>query len=134
VTAQAVIASLPVGLLVAAILHANNVRDVDLDRAAGKITLATLLGRRGANAEYVVLVAGAYLAAAVLVLSEWRLLPALIVAVSVPRAVVLVRLLTGATEARELNVALRGTAGLHLRFGAMLTVGLLVAALIDRVD
>jgi len=39
----------PRGLLVASILVANNVRDVDTDRAAGKVTLAVLLGRRAAG-------------------------------------------------------------------------------------
>jgi 1,4-dihydroxy-2-naphthoate polyprenyltransferase len=48
-TWEVILASLPIGSLVAAILHANNVRDVDLDRRAGKVTLATLLVRRGAN-------------------------------------------------------------------------------------
>ena len=41
--------SLPVAFLVAAILHANNMRDLESDRASGKQTLATLLGRDGAR-------------------------------------------------------------------------------------
>ena len=35
----------PVGLLAAAILIVNNIRDVDTDRRAGKRTLAVRLGR-----------------------------------------------------------------------------------------
>lgn len=56
------IASLPVGLLVAAILHANNIRDIQLDRQHHKLTLANLLDRRAANAEMIALVGGAYVA------------------------------------------------------------------------
>src|SRR3712207_7804520 len=41
--------SVPVGLLAAAILVVNNVRDVDTDRRAGKRTLAVKLGRGGAR-------------------------------------------------------------------------------------
>ena len=41
--------SVPVGLLAAAILVVNNVRDIDTDRRAGKRTLAVKLGRRRAR-------------------------------------------------------------------------------------
>ena len=51
-SADAVVACLPVGLLVTGILVVNNVRDVETDRAVGKRTLAVLLGRNGACAEY----------------------------------------------------------------------------------
>ena len=37
--------AVPVGLLIAAILVVNNVRDIDTDRRAGKRTLAVRLGR-----------------------------------------------------------------------------------------
>ena len=59
---QPLMASLPVGLMVAAILHANNIRDIQLDRQHHKLTLANLLDRRAANAEMIALVGGAYVA------------------------------------------------------------------------
>jgi 1,4-dihydroxy-2-naphthoate octaprenyltransferase len=132
-TWEVILASLPIGFLVAAILHANNIRDIDLDRAAGKVTLATLLGRRGANIEYLGLVAGTYLATAVLIAAQPHLWPVAVVAVSVPTALSLIRLVFSAAEGRALNVALRKTAGLHLRFGLLMTVGLLIRATIDRI-
>src|SRR4051812_46890535 len=69
----ALTASLPIGCLVAAILHANNLRDLDDDRALGKQTLATIVGPRWAKLELAALIGGAYavLAAAV----YWRILP-----------------------------------------------------------
>ena len=79
------------GLLAAAILHANNVRDIETDRARGKRTLANLLSRRAATVEYALLLAGAYGAVVVLVVVEPRLWPVAIVGVSVPRVVWLVR-------------------------------------------
>jgi 1,4-dihydroxy-2-naphthoate octaprenyltransferase len=36
-------------LLVADILHANNARDIDNDRARHKVTIATMLGRPAAR-------------------------------------------------------------------------------------
>ena len=45
--------SVPVGLLAAAILVVNNIRDVDTDRRAGKRTLAVRLGRDRARRLFV---------------------------------------------------------------------------------
>jgi 1,4-dihydroxy-2-naphthoate octaprenyltransferase len=131
-TWEVVLASLPIGFLVAAILHANNIRDIELDRAAGKVTLATLLGRRWANIEYLALVAGAFVATAVLIAAAPRLWPVAVVVLSAPTAVSLIRLVFSAAEGRSLNVALRKTAGLHFRFGLLMTAGLLIRATIDR--
>ena len=41
--------AVPVGLLAAAILVVNNIRDIDTDRRAGKRTLAVRLGRERAR-------------------------------------------------------------------------------------
>ena len=43
---------MPVGLLAAAILMVNNIRDIDTDRRAGKRTLAVRLGRLSARRAY----------------------------------------------------------------------------------
>lgn len=133
ITAAAVLASLPVGLLVAAILHANNIRDIDPDRAAGKMTVATWRGRAFANAEYAALVGLAYPALLALVLVEPRLWPTLVTLATGPVALRLIATFYREHDARALNAALRKTAGLHLRFGLLLTAGLLVAAVLDRI-
>src|SRR5918996_1240650 len=54
--------SLPVGLLACAILLANNIRDVDTDRSAGKRTLAVRIGAGRARALFVGSIAGAFVA------------------------------------------------------------------------
>ena len=46
-------AGVPVGLLAAALLEANNMRDIETDTEAGKKTLAVRLGRRRAGLFYV---------------------------------------------------------------------------------
>jgi 1,4-dihydroxy-2-naphthoate octaprenyltransferase len=133
ITWEVLVTSIAVASLVADILHANNIRDIDLDRQAGKVTLATLLGRRGSNAEYLVLAAIAFITIAVLVAAEPSLWPALIVVASLPLAITLVRLAYSATDVKVLNNLLRRTAGLHLRFGSLLILGLVVRAILDRI-
>src|SRR5579872_3911246 len=59
---QPFIVSLPIAFLVTAILHANNLRDLDGDRAKGKRTIATFIGRRPANWEYYLLIGATYVA------------------------------------------------------------------------
>lgn len=132
-TLQAVLVAIPIGLLVAVILHANNIRDIPLDRAAGKVTLATRFGRRAANDEYVALVAGAYLTTLVLIATDLGLWPVLLTGITVPVAVELCRVVFTATDVRELNLLLRKTAGLHFRFGACMTVGLVLSSIVERV-
>jgi len=118
--------SLPVALLVAAILHANNLRDREGDRASGKRTLANLLGRAGGVWEYFLLVFGSYVL--VLVLAGLQLAPpaTLLTLLTLPTAVSLARVVATTDEGRALNVVLRKTAGLHLRFGALLILGVLL--------
>lgn len=116
-------ASVPVALTVTAILVVNNVRDLDTDRLARKHTLAVYLGRRLARTEFVVVVGGAYLAAAGLWLlgdfSGWVLLSWLSVPVAIaPGGVVL-----ATTDGPALNEALRSTSRLHFIFGILLALG-----------
>src|SRR3954451_15878481 len=54
--------SVPVGLLAAAILVVNNVRDIDTDRRAGKRTLAVRVGREKARRLFTLMIAFAYIA------------------------------------------------------------------------
>ena len=56
----AVVAALPMAAITTAILVVNNLRDRETDRAAGKITLAVVLGKTGTRVEYVGLLGLAY--------------------------------------------------------------------------
>lgn len=120
------VASVPVGLLVTAILVVNNYRDIDTDRRAGKRTLAVRMGRRGARVEYVAFLVLAYLVPPLLWLgfqfSPWVLLPW----VTAPLAVQLVRTLALATDGPTLNKTLAGTARLGLIFSLLFAVGILL--------
>ncbi len=128
----ALVASLPVGCLVAAILHANNVRDLDDDRRVGKRTLATMLGRGGARREYDLLVGGAYLTLVASVLSG--LLPWLALAplTTLPLAAKVRRVVATAEDPATLNPTVRQTAALHLWFGLLLAAGLVASTWFPR--
>jgi 1,4-dihydroxy-2-naphthoate octaprenyltransferase len=121
------VASLPIGLLVAAILHANNVRDIENDRLHRKWTLAALAGRPIADYEYAALLLGSY--AVIIAMAATRVAPwtLLITLVTLPFALRIVRLEASQTSARGLNLVLAQTAGLHMLFGALLALAFAAA-------
>lgn len=128
VSPLALAASVPVGLLAAAILVVNNVRDVETDARAGKRTVAVRLGAARTRVLYVLLV-GAALAAPVLLVASGRAplsaLLALGAVVAAPTPVRTVRHESGPA----LNAALAGTARLHLVYGALLAAGIALPSL-----
>jgi 1,4-dihydroxy-2-naphthoate octaprenyltransferase len=124
---EAFIASLPIGLLVAAILHANNVRDIENDRRNNKWTLAALAGRPIADYEFVALTLGAYVAVVAMIATDAAPWPVLITLITLPIALRLVRFEMTQTSPRALNGVLAQTAGLHMLFGALLALGFAVA-------
>ena len=118
------LAAVPVGCTVTAILVANNLRDLATDRAAGKTTLAVVLGERGTRAWYVLLLVAAY-GVAIALWPATRVEPwALLVLASLPFAVPLLRSVAGGTAGRALNATLVQTARFHLIFGVLLALAL----------
>ena len=119
-----VIVSLPIGFLVTGILHANNMRDIENDRQHRKRTVATLIGRRAATYEYVLLIGASYVALVVMVVAGVAPWPALAAFLTLPAAVQAVRLALRTTNPKALNFVLVRTAMLHTRFGLLLAAGL----------
>ncbi len=122
-TWRAFLAALPVALLTAAILHANNLRDIEGDRAHGKRTLASLTGRPLADYELVALVLGAFAFAIALPAALLAPVTTLIALAALPLALRLLRTLQASTSARSLNRVLLGCVGLHLVFGLLWALG-----------
>ena len=121
-TALAVAAAVPVGLMASALLVANNLRDIPQDRESGKLTLAVRLGDRGTAWLYTALVAAAFAIGGVLAIARpWAPLTLAALSFAIP-AVVLA--LSSGPKVSLLNM----TARLHLVFGALLAVGLAVSA------
>jgi 1,4-dihydroxy-2-naphthoate polyprenyltransferase len=116
-------AGVPVGLLAAALLQANNLRDIDTDTESGKKTLAVRLGRRNAGRLYCLTLVGVAISIAVLHgYRSWSLLALL----ATPLAIAPARLALGDRNGRGLLPMLGATARLQIVTGALLTVGLLI--------
>jgi 1,4-dihydroxy-2-naphthoate octaprenyltransferase len=128
-TWEAFVLAVPVGLLAAAILVVNNVRDLETDRRAGKRTLAVRLGRSRARGLYAIMVYVAFLTAPLpwllgsADLSAWLLLPWL----ALPLAVPVVRIVRNRSDGPSLNGALARTGMLQLVFCGLLSAGILAS-------
>ena len=125
----ALILSVPVGLLVAAILHGNEWRDIGEDTRAGIVTLSSRIGKEWAHYGYVALVLGAYITLGLAVAFD-LLPPATLVAIlSLPFLAQVVRSAElGATgQARAIAMIDLQTARLHLAFGGLLVAGILLS-------
>jgi 1,4-dihydroxy-2-naphthoate polyprenyltransferase len=127
------LASLPVGFLVAAILAANNQRDLDGDRAQAVRTLATRFGPTGARVVTLTCIAGAYLSLAALWAAGRVPALALLGLLTAPLAVPLVRALLRDGPGRPLQPGtVERIAALHLFFGLAYALGLTLAAVFAR--
>jgi len=125
VSGLALLAAIPVGFLITAILVVNNLRDIPTDRAAGKRTLAVRIGERATRWQYAALVLGAYVVPLVIVLAGWTGPATLLAWLSLPLAVRLVRLVLDGARGPALNPVLKRTGQLQLLFAALFAVGLL---------
>jgi 1,4-dihydroxy-2-naphthoate octaprenyltransferase len=116
---EALWASIPVGLLIVGILHANNMRDVKGDSEAEFTTLAAALGPKGALRFYYALILLPYLFA----LTFGSIWPPVFCALSVPLAM---KLKTRA-ERGEFSPLVPETARLVAVYGLLLSAGLYIA-------
>jgi 1,4-dihydroxy-2-naphthoate octaprenyltransferase len=120
--------SVPVGLLAAAILLVNNIRDADTDRRAGKRTLAVRLGRDGARALFVACLVLAFAAVPLVALFGRGISPLVLLALlAIPLAVPLAKAVRERTDGPSLNQALAKTGMLLALFSLLLSVGLLAS-------
>jgi 1,4-dihydroxy-2-naphthoate octaprenyltransferase len=120
------IAGAALGLLAAAVLVVNNLRDVDSDRRVGKNTLAVRLGRRFTVYEYALLMHLPFALAALLAHSEGRaalLAPLLLL----PWATSLAQRVRRTPAGAGLNAVLASSAKLGLAFALLLTLGSILA-------
>ena len=121
-----IVVSIPVGLLVTAILHGNEWRDVAEDTRHGFTTLSAQVGREAAHWIYVMLVLGAYVAVGLAVMVGAIPKLALLTLLSLPLMAWILRDAERGAEGHLRAIAMIDlmTARLHGAFGALLLVGL----------
>ena len=124
------LAALPIGGPVAAILLANNIRDMRSDRRGGRRTLPIVAGREVGVLIYRALLLEAYVAVGTLMALRIVPLECALVLLSVTPALRLWRDIALNTTPERLDPVVKRTAGLHLRFGLLYTAGVLLGWLI----
>lgn len=128
VSPAAVVASVVVGLLAAAVMHINDVRDYDSDVAHGKRTLTTLVGRPAGSWMLLAMHAAAYGTIVVAVAARVLPWPGLATWLTLPVAIAQLRLVFRERDARRLDDAWFAGVRLHSQFGVLLIAALLAAA------
>jgi len=120
--------ALSVGATITALLDVNNIRDMETDRRAGRRTLPVAFGHTAAIVELVILEVAAYLAPVGLVVagdaSPW----VLIVGLSAPLPMRLLRMVMH-ERGRALNKALALAGQWILAYASLLSLGLVMAGI-----
>ncbi len=127
-----VLYALPIALLVDAILHSNNLRDIANDKAVHIKTIPILVGEKVSKWIYYGLIFGAYVL--ILVLIVWAGLPSLslLTLLSLPLAIKLVKMVRDKEKMPEKEFAMidAATAQFHLAFGMLMILSLIIHLLI----
>ena len=121
--AELCLISLPVAFMVAAILHANNIRDMEADRAVNKRTLAVIFGIRFARAEFMFLVVGAYATQLLVIALGIMPVATLLTLITVPEALRLIRIFNTSRAVPLMHQAQGRTAKLHGQIGLLMVLG-----------
>ena len=129
-----VIFSIPIGFLIDAILHSNNIRDINFDGTFNVKTLPMIIGEKLSKYFYYFLVLGAYASIIIFVILDMLPWFALLNLITLPTALKLIRMLKDIPEAPQARFDygskhIMMTAQLNMQFGLTLTLGLLIAYL-----
>ena len=121
---EALLAGIPIGLLVAAIVYVNEFPDHDGDKSTGKDTLIVVFGPEKARMGYVLLVAGAFISIAVMALIGTFPMLSLIALPAVYFGIRAIQTLYQYYNDRLLLPANAGTINMHLVTGLLFCIGI----------
>ncbi|MFW6137737.1 MAG: 1,4-dihydroxy-2-naphthoate octaprenyltransferase [Spirochaetota bacterium] len=129
---KAAAASVPMGMLITAVVVANNIRDISSDVEADITTLASSLGFRAARFEYIFLVAGAYVFTVIMVIFGYFPLSTLAVLLAVAAAGKNIKTMWNAEkiDSPQLAAMDKKTAPLVAQFGLLFFASVMLNALI----
>ena len=130
VTTESILISVPISILVGAIMLSNNIRDLDGDKENGRKTVAILLGRQKAVALLASMFTVSYLWVVGLAFTNEFSFWLLLVFISIPKAYQAVIGFKGKTKPIEMMPAMKATAQTNTIFGFLLTIGLTVSFLL----
>lgn len=122
-TTVALMAAVPPGLLITAIMVVNNLRDIDTDKKAGKNTLAVILGRYRTIVEYKILIGASYLIPMLMLMMGMADAFILLPFTTLPMARALI-IKVECDLGSNLNELLASTARLSLLYSVMFSFGL----------
>ncbi len=130
VTSEIILISIPIAILIGTIMLANNIRDLDNDKANGRKTVAILLGHDNAVKLFAALFVLTYLWTIVLIISGILPIWSLLVFLSVPKAINVIKGYIGKTTPLEMMPAMVKTGQTNTIFGFLLGFSLLIGAFI----
>lgn len=114
-----------VGALVTNILVVNNLRDIDVDKTAGRRTIPVTLGYRGGETEYVIMLILAYLVPLVLWLAGWFNPWVLLPLLTLFEGLRLVKAIHAHPEGPQFNLLLAHSARLVLIYSLLFSIGII---------
>ena len=120
------ILSIPIAILVGAILTSNNIRDLDGDKENGRKTLAILLGRKNSIRFLSSMFITSYVIIFVLILTGLTTFWTLLILLSIPKAMSAIKQFIGKVHPIEMMPAMKATAQTNIQFGFLLAIGLLI--------
>jgi 1,4-dihydroxy-2-naphthoate octaprenyltransferase len=123
-----VLYALPIALLVDAILHSNNLRDIENDGKVDIKTIPILIGETSSKVLYCALIFGAYLLILILIALAGLSVVTLLTFISFPLAIKLVKTVRHKEEVPPEQFAMidASTAQFHLTFGILMIISLLI--------
>ena len=131
ISAEAFYVSIPVGLLMTAILHANDIRDIQHDEKAGIRTLSTMAGKNNSKNIYYGMIILSYVS--IIVMIVYRVLPiwSLACFITIPTANSNIKTLVHSSDSASSIVNLdKATGKLQAQFGFILILSILLGLLL----
>lgn len=112
-----------VGLLSTGVLNLNNMRDIDNDKASGKITMAVKLGLKGAKRYHLFLVGGAMVLSLLFGLLYYRSISSLLFIIAYIPLIKHLKTVFNAKEAKDLDPQLKVLALTTFVLSVLLSLG-----------
>jgi len=126
VTKEIIFISVPIAILIGTIMLANNIRDLENDKISGRKTIAILLGHKNAVKFFAILFILTYAWTGVLIIIGILPLWSLIVALSIPKAISVIKGYIGKKMPIEMMPAMINTGKTNSIFGFLLGISLLI--------